>query len=45
MAARLIKFILFLVIIGLIGLLGFAYLGDLRPEQSDLQETVILEAN
>jgi hypothetical protein len=42
---RLIKFLVFLVLFGFLGLIGFAYLGDLRPAQSDVTQPVTLDAN
>lgn len=34
-----------LVVLGMIGLVGFAYLGDLRPKQSPVEQPVTLNAD
>ena len=40
-----LKFIVILLILGGIGLVGYAYLGDLRPTQTDVVAPVMLDAN
>ena len=40
-----LKLVLFLVIVGALGLVGYAYLGDLRPNQTDVSEPVNLNAD
>lgn len=40
---RILKFLFLLVLIAFVGLVGYAYLGDLRPERSDV--TVPVELN
>jgi len=42
---RLLKALIFLVIVGFIGLVGFAYLGDLTPEQSEVNESLTLDVD
>lgn len=42
---RLLKALIFLVIVGFIGLVGFAYLGDLTPDQSEVNEGLILDVD
>ena len=43
--ATILKLIVILLILAGIGLVGYAYLGDLRPEQSDVVQPVTLDAN
>lgn len=42
---RLFKALVFLIILGFVGLVGFAYLGDLKPERTDVSAPVTLDAN
>lgn len=42
---RIIKVLVVLVILGFIGLTVFAYLGDLRPQQSEVKKPVVLNAD
>ncbi|WP_281070729.1 hypothetical protein [Oceaniglobus trochenteri] len=42
---RLLKLLVFLAIVGFIGLTGFAYLGDMRPEKTDMVVPVTLDAD
>lgn len=42
---RIFKALIFLVIIGFIGLTAYAYLGDLAPEQSEVTQPVVLNAD
>lgn len=41
---RIIKALLLLVILGFVGLTAYAYLGDLRPVQSEVKKPVVLNA-
>lgn len=41
---RLIKVLFFLGVLGFIGLSGYAYLGDLRPDTSEVRATVTFDA-
>lgn len=41
---RIIKGLLVLAILGFIGLTGYAYLGDMRPDQSEVTVPVTLDA-
>lgn len=41
---RLLKFLFFLIVLGGIGLVGYAYLGDLSPEQEEINQPVELDA-
>jgi hypothetical protein len=38
-----VKLLFALVILGLIGLTGYAYLGDLSPEQRQIEQPVVLD--
>jgi len=40
---RLLKLLVFLALIGFVGLTGYAYLGDLSPEQSEINQPVTLD--
>ncbi|MGC9420766.1 MAG: hypothetical protein ACP5EN_17510 [Rhodovulum sp.] len=42
---RLLKALIFLVIVGFIGLVGFAYLGDMTPEQAEVNESLTLDVD
>ncbi|MDZ4094695.1 MAG: hypothetical protein U1D35_07270 [Paracoccaceae bacterium] len=42
---RIIKAVLLFLVLGFIGLVGFAYLGNLAPEQSEVTQPVVLDAN
>ncbi len=41
----LFRLILLLILVGGIGLVGYAYLGDLAPDQSDVSQPVMLNAD
>ncbi len=43
MIVRILKFLLLLALIAFVGLVGYAYLGNLKPQQSDV--TVPVELN
>ncbi len=45
MGRILLKLLAVLVVIGALGITGFGYLGDLSPDQSDVSEPVILNAD
>lgn len=45
MVKRLFKFLLFLVVLAALALVGYAYLGDLSPSQSQVQEPLTLEVD
>ncbi|MDG1283004.1 MAG: hypothetical protein P8O10_17010 [Pseudorhodobacter sp.] len=38
-----VKLLFGLVILGLLGLTGYAYLGDLSPEQRQIEQPVVLD--
>lgn len=42
---RIIKALLLLVIFGFIGLTVYAYLGDLKPNQTEVTKPVVLNAD
>ncbi len=45
MLKRLVKFVLFLLVLAVLALIGYAYLGDLSPNQSEIQEPLTIEVN
>jgi len=42
---RILKLVAFLVVLGFVGLTGYAYLGDLAPDQREVNEPVELDEN
>lgn len=40
---RILKLVLVLVVLGIVALAGYAYLGDLAPEQTPVDEPVTLD--
>lgn len=42
---RLIKALFALAILGFAGLAGYAYLGDMTPEQTEIRQPVVLNAD
>lgn len=42
---RIIKLLFVLAVIGFIGLTAYAYLADLRPDQTDVTRPVTLDGN
>lgn len=40
---RILKLLIFLALLGFVGLTGYAYLGDLSPEQSEVNHPVTLD--
>lgn len=45
MFGRILKVLLFLLVLGFVGLTGYAYLGDLRPSQSETRESITLDVD
>ncbi|ARE39126.1 hypothetical protein RGUI_0985 [Rhodovulum sp. P5] len=42
---RLLKALFFLLIVGFVGLVGFAYLGDLDPSQTEINQSLSLDVD
>lgn len=42
---RLIKLLVFLIIVGIFAIIGYAYLGDLSPNRSEVNQPVELDGN
>ncbi|MFC7704966.1 hypothetical protein ACFQXB_12240 [Plastorhodobacter daqingensis] len=42
---RLLKLVLFLAVVGFLGLVAYAYLGDMRPTQSEVTRPVSLNVD
>ena len=43
MIKRLLKFLLFLIVLAMVALIIYAYLGDLSPSQTEIQEPLTIE--
>lgn len=43
MTRRLLKLLITLIFLAVVGLTGYAYLGDMSPEQVEVDEAVTLE--
>lgn len=39
-----LKLLVFLLVVGALGIVGYGYLGDLSPDQSDINQPVDLNA-